>query len=124
MRMATPAASKTTCPPWPSPAAVPPAGTNGRQPDVEANRQEVEAVGRYVYRGPEPEQETQHQGCSAKLRLPTRAVGSSIDEGGRNVKRLQLDREVMIQVDNSAAEAEVAGRQPDVKARVEQSTTQ
>ena len=64
------------------------------------------------------------QGCSAKLRLPTRAVGRSIDEGGRNVKRLQLDREVMIQVDNSAAEAEVEGRQPDVKARVEQSTTQ
>ena len=39
----------------------------------------------------------------------------SIDEDGRNVKRLQLDREVMIQVDNSAAEAEVTGRQPDVK---------
>ena len=38
--------------------------------------------------------------------------------------RLQLAREVMIQVDNSAAEAEVTGRQPDVKARVEQSTTQ
>ena len=30
--------------------------------------------------------------------------------------RLQLDREVMIQVDNSAAEAEVTGRQPDVEA--------
>ena len=51
-------------------------------------------------------------------------MGKFIGEGGRNVERLQLDREVMIQVDNSAAEAEVAGRQPDVKARVEQSTTQ
>ena len=40
----------------------------------------------------------------------------SIDEDGCNVKRLQLDREVMIQVDNSAAEAEVTGRQPDVDA--------
>ena len=57
-----------------------------------------------------------HQGCSAKLRLPTRAVGRFIGEGGRNVKRLQLDREVMIQVDKSAAEAEVTGRQPDVDA--------
>ena len=65
----------------------------------------------------EARNEMRYTRCDRRAeRNEMRTVGRSIDEGGRNVKRLQLDREVMIQVDNSAAEAEVTGRQPDVDA--------